>query len=502
MPHSIAFKVASMKSTNNVMTTARKAVKTARNVIAFPSKAERRDREELAFLPAALEIVETPPSPTARIIAIVIALFFCLALVWASVGTVDIIASATGKIIPSGRTKLVQPFETGVVRAIHVRDGQSVKEGDLLIELDPAINEAERGHLQGDLTAVQLDIARLRAATSSSEDPVAEFNAPTSASPSLIAMQRQLLISQLAEHKAKLSALDRQKAQREAEKATLAASVSKLESTIPIMEQRAEIRKTLFEHETGSKALYLEMQQSLVDMQQELLVQKSKYRETDAAIATIAETRAQTAAEFRRTLYGELAEAERKAAGFARDLDRINEKTKLQKLVAPVEGVVQQLAVHTVGGVVTPAQALMVVVPSDSHLEIEAMVSNRDIGFVHPGQPAEIKIDTFNFTRYGLLHGEVISVSTDAIARDVAQDKNANDRRSGAQDSSSEPKGQELNYAARISLPKSQMQVEDKLVNLSPGMAVTVEIKTGSRSVMSYLLSPIMRYSQESLRER
>lgn len=502
MPPFIVCKVASMKSTNNMMTSARNAMKSARNVVAFPTKGERRDREELAFLPAALEIVETPPSPTGRVIAIVIALFFCLALVWASIGTVDIIASATGKIIPSGRTKLVQPFETGVVRAIRVRDGQSVKAGDVLIELDPTINEAEKGHLQSDLTAAQLDIARLHAATSSGEDPVAEFNPPASASSSLVAMQRQLLISQLAEYKAKLSALDRQKAQREAEKATIAASVSKLEATIPILEQRTEIRRTLFEHETGSKALYLEMQQSLVDLQHDLLVQKSKFRETDAAIATIAETRAQTAAEYRRSLFGELAEAERKASGLSKDLDRINEKTKLQLLTAPVDGVIQQLAVHTVGGVVTPAQALMVVVPSDSHLEIEAMVSNRDIGFVHPGQAAEIKIDTFNFTRYGLLHGEVISVSSDAIARDTGQDKSGSDRRTGSQDSSSEPKGQELNYAARISLPKAQMQIDDKLVNLTPGMAVTVEIKTGSRSVMSYLLSPIMRYSQESLRER
>lgn len=490
-----------MKSAKNVMASARNVVKSARNVIVFPTSRERRNREELAFLPAALEIVETPPSPIGRVIAIVVAAFFCVALIWASLGTVDIIASATGKIIPSGRTKLVQPFETGVVRAIHVRDGQTVKQGDLLIELDPTINEAERGHLQSDLTAAQLDIARLRAATSGNEDPVADFNPPTNASASLVAMQRDLLISQTKEHRAKLAALDRQKAQREAERATITATASRLEATIPILEQRVEIRKTLLDHETGSKANYLEMQQSLVDMQQDLLVQKSKYHETDAAISALVETRAQTAAEYERTLFGELAEAERKAAGFARDLDRVNEKTKLQLLTAPVDGVVQQLAVHTVGGVVTPAQALMVIVPSDSHLEIEAMVSNRDIGFVHPGQEAEIKIDTFNFTRYGLLHGEVLGVSSDAIARDKPQDKNS-DQSLGAENTSSEPKGQELNYAARVSLPQTQMRVEDKLVNLTPGMAVTVEIKTGSRSVMSYLLSPIKRYGHESLHER
>ena len=121
----------------------------------------------------------------------------------------------------------------------------------------------------------------------------------------------------------------------------------------------------------------------------------------------------------------------------------------------------QQLAVHTVGGVVTPAQALLVVVPADSHLEIEAMVSNRDIGFVHAGQEAEIKVDTFNFTRYGLLHGKVMSVSRDAIVRDEPQEAK-NDQAKGADAESSEPKGQEFVYAARISLDHTQMQVDEK----------------------------------------
>jgi hemolysin D len=144
-----------------------------------------------------------------------------------------------------------------------------------------------------------------------------------------------------------------------------------------------------------------------------------------------------------------------------------------------------------------------VVVPAESHLEIEAMVPNRDIGFVHDGKSAEIKVDTFNFTRYGLLHGEVLSVSQDAITRDRPQDKSgAGAQPGGDADTSSGPKGQELVYAARVSLDRTQMQVEDRLVDLAPGMAVTVEIKTGSRRVIDYLLSPLLRYKQASLRER
>jgi hemolysin D len=144
---------------------------------------------------------------------------------------------------------------------------------------------------------------------------------------------------------------------------------------------------------------------------------------------------------------------------------------------------------------------VLAVVPLDSHLEIEAMVSNRDIGFVHAGQDAEIKIDTFSFTRYGLLHGQVLSVSQDAITREKPQDRSS-DKTPGTENTSSEPKGQEMNYAARVSLDRTRMQVEDKLVKLSPGMAVTVEIKTGSRKIISYLLSPLAQYKQEMFRER
>ena len=156
---------------------------------------------------------------------------------------------------------------------------------------------------------------------------------------------------------------------------------------------------------------------------------------------------------------------------------------------------------HTIGGVVTPAQNLLVLVPADSHLEIEAMVLNRDIGFVHPGQSAEIKVDAFNFNRYGLVEGKVISISPDAITREKPADK-TNTSQSGAEDESSEPSNQELVYAARVSLARTDMQVEDRMVNLGPGMAVTVEIKTGSRRIISYLLSPLLRYKQEALRER
>ena len=398
-------------------------MRSAKKIIPFPHTPVRRRDYELAFLPAALEITETPPSPTRRAIGAAIIALFCLALAWASFGTSDIVAIAPGKIVPSGRTKIIQPFEAGVVRAIHVQDGQSVKTGDVLIELDPTMSEAELGHLKSDLVAAQLDVARLRAALAGHANPVEDFHPPDGASTTLIEMQRQFLMSQSAEQNAKLAEIERQLAQKEAERATIAALTAKLEATIPLMQQRVDVRKGLYEKELGSKLVYLTELGDLVGQQQDLLVQRSRSREADAAVAALAETRAKVEAEYRRTLFDDLAKAEQKSGALAQDVIKAEQRTKLQLLTAPVDGVVQQLAVHTVGGVVTPAQALAVVVPVDSHLEIEAMVSNRDIGFVHAGQEAEIKIDTFSFTRYGLLHGKVLNVSQDAITRDKPQDK-------------------------------------------------------------------------------
>jgi hemolysin D len=475
-------------------------VKPAPRVIPFRRPQPRR-REELAFLPAALEIVETPPSPIGRTIGSAIILLFCMALIWAWWGTIDIVASATGKILPSGRVKVIQPFETGVVRSIRVQDGQTVRAGDVLIELDPTANEAERDHLRNDLLAERLNIARLRAALSGGDDPLADFTPPADADPELVSTQRQLLLNQVTEHRAKIAALVRQQAQKEAEHATTAATIHKLETIIPVIQSRVDIRKTLVEKELGSKLSYFEVFQLLVEQQEEFAVQNSHLHETEAAIAAIRETRGQAAAEYRHTISDDLAKAEQKANGLAQDLIKAEQKTRLQLLTAPVGGVVQQLAVHTVGGVVTPAQSLLVVVPSDSRLEIEAMVSNSDIGFVRAGQEAQIKVDTFNFTRYGLLHGEVLSVSQDALIRDRPQERSG-DRAPGAASETSEPKGQELNYSARISLDRTRMRIDDRMVNLSPGMAVTVEIKTGSRNILSYLLSPLRRYRQETLRER
>jgi hemolysin D len=476
-------------------------MKPARNIVTFPKLSSRTNTDETAFLPAALEIVETPASPVGRSIAATIMAIFCFSVGWAAISHMDIVASASGKIIPSGGTKVIQPLEMGIVRAINVRDGQRVSAGEILVEIDPRINQSDRDHLRSDLTATELEIARLKAGLADMKNPVDGFYPPADATPAQVDMQRDYLIKQTAEYRAKLEGFDRQLEQKQAERDTIQATIGKLSAIVPIVQQRVDIRKVSAEQEYTSKFQYLEIVQLLVEQQQDLVVQRSRLRETTASVAALMESRTQAAAEFHRTLFGQLAEAERKAEGLRYDLAKSDQKINAQYLRAPIDGTVQQLAIHTIGGVVSPAQVLLAVVPSRSHLEIEAIILNRDIGFVRPNQHAEIKVDTFNFTKYGLLHGEVLSVSQDAIVRDKAVDR-ASEKNPGTDNTSSEPKGQDLSFAARVSLDRSQMQIDDQLINLTPGMAVTVEIKTGSRSLLGYLLSPLMKYGHDSLRER
>ena len=462
----------------------------------------QKPNDETEFLPAALEIVEQPPSPASRAIAGTIILFFTIALLWACLGTVDIIAAAQGKIIPTERTKVIQPLEAGVVHSINVQDGQTVKAGDVLIEIDSTITEAERDRIQKEYIQQELDVSRLKAAINLTDAPEITFVPPEGASDAQIAAQRTLLMNQLQEIKAKLEGLDQQITQQQGNLTSVTATINKLSEAMPYLTKRADARKYLSDKGYGSKLDYLTTQQDLVEHQQEVEVQKGKQSEALGAVASLQQQRKQAEAEYQHKNLGDLEEAQQKASSLHEQLLQATQKYRLQTLTAPVDGTVQQLAIHTEGGVVTPAQVLMSIVPADSHLEIEAMVSNKDIGFVHADQEAAIKVDTFSFTRYGLLHGKVMTVSQDAVVHDKPQGSASDKQQTGAESDSSEPKGQELVYTARVSLDQTQMQIDDRLVTLSPGMAVTVEIKTGARHVISYLLSPIKKHAAQAMRER
>jgi hemolysin D len=475
-------------------------------IIPLPrAKAPRRDERE--FLPAALEIIETPASPVGRAIGATLIAFFLLALAWAIFGHIDIIATAQGKIVPVGRIKTIQPLETGMVAAIHVRDGDKVKEGQVLVAFDRITSTAERNRVGHELLRARLDVARLtalRAGLDAGILPVG-FEPPPGAPSYEVTRTRATMMAQAEQQIAKINALDQQIAQKRAEADGNAAAIAKLEAGLPLIEETAQVREKVMKMEFGNRLAHLDAQLKLTDQRHELIVQQRRAPEIASARQALEAQREQTRAEYVRGIMSDLAEAEQKAGQLAEDMIKAEKRMQDQVLRAPIDGTVQQLALHTIGGVVTPAQALMMIVPTDARIEIEAMIQNRDIGFVHDGDAAEIKVDTFNFTKYGLLHGKVLTVSADSITRDKPAGQSGGqsaDRTNASGGRSSEPAGQELTYAARISLEETRMQIDDRLIDLAAGMAVTVEIKTGQRRIIEYLLSPLLRYRQESLRER
>ena len=450
--------------------------------------AQRRDMEpkprlphESAFLPAALELQETPVSPAPRIAMWLIIAFATIAVIWAVFGKIDVVATAQGRIVTSDRTKVIQPLEPSFVKAIHVRDGQAVKAGDVLIELDATSATADTARSTNDVTTMRLQAARAKAmlATIATGKPAFIVSVPDVES-SRIQQEQRILDGQYGEYLAKLARIDADLAKREAELNSTQQIVNKLALTAPIATQRAADFKNLVDKNFISKHGYLEKEQIRIETEGDLATQRSRLQELRAALAEGKSQRLSLIAETRRINLDTLNEAEQKATGYAQELLKSESRGRHMTLTAPVDGTVQQLAVHTVGGVVTEAQVLMMVVPQDQALEVEAMLENKDIGFVNPNQRAEVKIETFPFTKYGTISAEVMHVSHDAI----------NDEKRG------------LIYAARVKMAKSTMQVEDKTVNLSPGMAVTVEIKTGRRRVIEYFLSPLLQYGNESLRER
>jgi hemolysin D len=431
----------------------------------------------------------------------VIAALVTVAILWACLGKVDIIATATGRIIPSGKEKLVQPFEIGVVRAINVADGDHVRTGDVMIELDPTTNAADQERIARDLVQAELDAARLSAALAGDFDA---FKVPAGADPALVEAARRQLVAELAQHRAKLESLDGQIAAKTAERDAAKAAIEKVAASLPLAEQKAALYEKLRENEYSSKVASIEAQQGLIEAQHNGALARHQLEAAEASIQSLTQERGEAEAEFRRQALEDLAKADQKAAEQRQEQVKATERTDLQTLRAPVDGTVEQLSVHTIGGVVTPAQALMVIIPDGSELEVEAMLPNRDVGFVHAGQPAEVKVEAFTYTRYGLLHGSVEGVSRDALRttdRDPPPGADR-DRSTGGPGDPRDAGRSESAYVARVSLGAKVVQTELGALPLEPGMAVTAEIKTGRRRVIDYLLSPLLRYHHEGLRER
>ena len=334
------------------------------------------------FLPAVLEIQEAPPSPIGRAILWTILAVFTSGVLWATLGWIDIVATAQGKIIPSGYSKVIQPYETGVITAIHVQDGQIVKRGEVLIELDSTQNRADQDRASNEYQAAKIDAVRLRALIAGQST----FEAPADGDPQHVLLQRQLLRDQVAEYQARVGTAQHLIDQRKAALDQTKENIRRLEATVPMEAERADAFKKLLEHDAATKLDFLQAEQQRIDKTQELAGQGQKLHQDQSALSEAETNYRALVSEFQQTKQTELSMLETKASSLVHDVTKAGQKADLQRLTTPIDGVVQQLAVHTVGGVVTPAQELLRVVPQDHPIEVAAQVENKDVGFVKNGQ--------------------------------------------------------------------------------------------------------------------
>jgi hemolysin D len=440
----------------------------ARRELAGP----KRLADEAAFLPAALEIQETPVHPAPRRVTWAIMALFVISLIWSFVGQVDIVAVAQGRIVVSDRTKVVQPLESGVIRAIHVRDGDKVTAGQLLVELDPTTATADRKGVEEQQRSVAQEAARTRALL----DALRTGHNPAAVEP---AAQAQLA-AEWADINARLARQDAEIARREAEIATVREMVTKLQTTLPLIKQREGDFKALTDQGFVSGHAGQDRTRERIEVERDLAAQLARLRETEAALAESRQARIAYVAETHRALSDRQAKAALDLSQLQQQGAKTVQREQLTRLIAPVAGTVQQLAVYSTGGVVTPAQTLMVIVPEGGQVTAEVVIENKDIGFVNTGQTAEVKVETFSFTRYGTVPATVTWVTADAV----------NDEKRGAI------------FPATLRMERAVLDVNGKPVKLTPGMQVTAEVKTGRRRVIDYLLSPVQESLHDSVKER
>ncbi|HHL2460359.1 TPA: HlyD family type I secretion periplasmic adaptor subunit [Yersinia enterocolitica] len=440
--------------------------------------AAKRTRDEYDFLPAYLDIVERPVAPLARRTAWFLALTLLLVLVWSIAGRLDIHASANGKVIVAEHSKIIQSLEPGVVVAINVHDGDRVVAGQVLLELNPIGVDAEVNNINQQLMHRSLEAARMSALLT--DDPLANFIYPDNSPENLVMTAKSLLVKEYDEVNAELARQDSERAVNQAYIQAGSTNITHHKALMKNIHQRLQALQTLVKSKAIAEAEVLIQEREWLNASAEGNRLESEQAVLRAKMRNLAQVRLHYLAEKKRSYQEQLNKAHEVINQLKQELVKLMEKQRQQTLRASVAGVIQQSTVHTLGGVVTSAQPLMVLVPESHQLELDVMILNKDIGFVLPGQAVEVKIDSFPYTRFGTLSGEVKHISRDAM----------------------EDQQQGLVFPARIRLDSDTLIVEGKPVRLSAGMAVSAEIKTGRRRVIDYLLSPLQQYQSEAMRER
>ncbi|MGX2975434.1 HlyD family type I secretion periplasmic adaptor subunit [Ursidibacter arcticus] len=460
-----------------------KAVWAERKQLEIPD----RKADESAFLPAHLELTETPVSALPKWSARLIMFFLLLAVIWATIGKVEIVAVAEGKITASSRSKVIQPLETALVKKVWVKNGDRVQQDQLLMELTAMGVEVDFSKSEELLKTTKLSQLRLKAllyAITHQQSPilVADEQYKRLFLDEILQLeQEQQLATQqyttwLSQTKRQLAVIE----QKRQEQQTIQINITKLTDIQKFELERRDDLLKLYKKASASKHEYYQQENRLLEVQNSIETQKSRLTELIKQIEQSEQEYQVFLNSFKRDVLDELKKVTDSLAQTEFELEKAKQRQQFMQIRSPIDGVVQQLQAYTIGGVVTTAQTLMVIAPEQDNLEIEAMITNEDMGFVKTGQDVIIKVRAFPYTRYGYITGTVKNISLDAIHNE------------------------KLGYvfSTTISMNRNALIVEGQTIPLKQGMVVTAEIKTGKRSVMDYLLSPLKTTIDESLRER
>jgi len=434
-----------------------------------------KKKEETEFLASILEVTETPPSPVGRMVLWTIIVFLIVGMVWLFVGEVDEVAVARGKITPTGSVKVVQSGNKGIIKEILVEEGQNVKQGDVLVVLDTTKTQADVDALKKQVAFYTMTVDRLQAEMNDAPFIVKPNDL---LDPKDISAQKTLYESRRIKLNSDKSRIESVIAQQTASIASSRATQEKYNALLAVAREKEEKLNELFKSDAVSYFQLLEARQTRVEYQksseamvEEILKAEAQLAEARTQLATVINT-------YKQETMTQLVEAKRQLDSYQEELRKANQTNDQSVITAPDSGEVDGLSVFTIGGVVAEGQTLMNIVPEDAKMEVEAFVDNKDIGFVRVGQDAEVKVETFNFQKFGMLDAEVKDISADATDDDRDKEK-------------------DKKYRVTLSLENDTSGMD-----LQPGMNVTAEIKIKKKRIVDFFLDPFRQYMDEALRER
>ena len=443
-------------------------------------KTNRRAFVETEFLPAALEVVETPPSPAGRAILWVIIAAAFIAISWAFLSKIDTVSVAQGRLVPTGRLRSVEAAEQGVIRAIDVREGQHVTAGDTLIELDPTAANADDQTARTELSTAALTRARDNALLAYAAGRLANVISPPGASSAAVLAERALVASRIQEYEAKRASIEQRRAGAEATARGSQAEIAKLQRTLPLLKEQVDSQRDLEKQGYGARQRLLQEEQAYEAAKGDLDAERAKLDEANAQVLSLGRDMAEAREQFIGKAAEEAAEAESVVSTRGEAVKKADQRQGLQRLTAPVSGVVQEVTVTNIGEAPEIGKPIVTIVPDGEPLVVEALLMNRDAGFVRAGMRAIVKLDAYPFTRYGTLEGVVEHVSPDSTI----------DQQRG------------LVFPVRVKLTQTKLTVDGKPAALTAGMSAAVEVVTGRRRVVDYLWSPVAKAMSEAGREK